>query len=150
MSKIIISVSLIGSNAVHGREAGTDPHATLCRPAGGSRPYLSVDGAITCKSCAKIIREMGESAPTVAPEPVQPEPDGNDTLRLIHSSGRHFHVDNSGNVYGTQADVMRERIRELISAGMLRVNGASRAMLDNGRTGRRIVLTIAGRNALGA
>lgn len=57
------------------------------------------------------------------------------------------YVDNSGKLYG--ATISAQTWRSLVSRGLVRVNGASRVMLDNGRTGRRIVLTIAGRTALG-
>lgn len=59
----------------------------------------------------------------------------------------HVYVDNKGNVYG--AKINAQTFRSLISRGVARVNGASRVRLDNGRTGRRVVLTIAGRSALG-
>jgi hypothetical protein len=55
------------------------------------------------------------------------------------------YVDNKG-----ASTLNAQTYRSLLTRGLIRVNGASRVRLDNGRTGRRIVLTIAGRNALGA
>jgi len=58
------------------------------------------------------------------------------------------YVDNAGRVYGAQ--VTAQTFRSLLARGVVRVNGASRTRLSNGRAGRRVVLTIAGRSALGA
>jgi hypothetical protein len=59
----------------------------------------------------------------------------------------HVYVDNAGRIYGAQINA--QTFRSLLSRGLIRINGASRTRLSNGRAGRRVVLTIAGRSALG-
>jgi hypothetical protein len=60
------------------------------------------------------------------------------------------YVDNAGRLYiDGGLKISTQTFRSLLSRGVARVNGASRVRLDNGRTGRRVVLTIAGRSALG-
>lgn len=152
MSKII-SVSLPGSATVHGHALDGAYGATLCRPEPGKRAYVPTTEpeTITCKSCAKIIRESALTVVDSAPEPVatvEAEPVNGVGRVLTSLRTARVYVDNSGNIYGAET-IPGGAILATLRAGMARVNGASRVMLDNGRTGRRIVLTIAGRAALG-
>lgn len=145
MSKII-SVSLPGSATIHGHALDGAYGATLCRPEPGKRAYVPTTEpeTITCKSCAKIIRET--SAPEAVSAPESRESDEMVALSALRTL--HIYVDNRGEVYGTGSGALTQAVHAALRGALAYVNGASRVTLPNGRAGRRIVLTIAGRNAL--